>query len=88
VSISEEDVEKAQKAYDAAISNPLMVECATCEGSGEVKVDQEIHPDWCPDCSGTGQVLSAGEELRPMREALEAVLLGMEEEGGKVERKP
>lgn len=70
--VTEAMVTAAMSAYDTVSADPVMIHCASCKGSGQVAVGDS--PDWCSSCGGGGFDLAPGEELRPMRAALEAAL--------------
>lgn len=67
-------LEAAKTAYRLAEESPEMIKCTRCAGFGYVHGFGEdgYDPDWCPSCGGPGFELAAGEEDRPLREAITA----------------
>lgn len=74
--ITDEMVDVAIAAFDAASSEPRLIECKRCSGKGyHHGFGEHGHdPDWCEDCGGGGFGLADGEERRPIIAALEAAL--------------
>jgi hypothetical protein len=74
--VTDEMVDRAMVAFDAASSEPRLIECKRCSGKGYHHGFGEHgqDPDWCEDCGGGGFGLADGEERRPIIEALEAAL--------------
>jgi hypothetical protein len=61
-------LQAAHAAYNSAMENPRLIECKTCNGTGQH--DQ----DWCSSCGGGGYDAAEGEDTRPITEAITAYL--------------
>jgi hypothetical protein len=74
--LNSEGLEKAAKAYDDALNNPVFVDCRKCQGTGYHHGFGETghDPDWCLDCGGSKVVMTAGEDARPLKSAITAYL--------------
>ena len=70
--VTDEQVERAAKAYDDACMTPTFKPCPRCNGKGYHHGFGEsgADPDWCDNCGGVGEI--DADPLKPIRAALMA----------------